>query len=129
MSKAAAIAATGVGGGGAALGGYLIFTNGGSGSGKAEEKEQKQPEATPKTNQLLEEFKNSTVISTDCVKDFSGLKDLKGEGATDISSTSKITKDFFNGATGPSKGCLKMKWDKKTYTAPENGWNGTLKLT
>lgn len=124
MSKVIALSASAMCSAGVVAGGYYLVKNG-SGAG-TEAKDNSSPNLFTSP---LDEFKNSTVNDTDCIKDFAGLADLKEEGGQEISDSHQITKDFFNDQTGTAKGCLKMKWDKKVYSTPTDGWNGSLKLT
>lgn len=133
MSKAAAIAATGVGGGGAAFGGYLIFTNGGGGSGEKGEAET----ADKTTTQTPEE--TSTLIFKDLAafqkgsKDDVCVKEVLGTNTLDLTATSTEGSDsailkndqFFGTAASENvKGCLAINYEKAKEG--ENKLTGTF---
>lgn len=129
MSKALAIGATGVGGGGAAIGGYYMVKEGVFSSGSKEEEKDKPAETEEVTvtqsSTLLTEWKNSSPSTAVCVKTFSGLKDLKAEGEdikTINGSENKIDKNFFNATedNASSQGCLAFGWTKQTVADGSN---------
>lgn len=129
MSKAGALAATGIGGGGAAVGGYYVFGRGG-GNGEATtstDKPTEQPaklsnELTPKT---LEEFKQNKDI--DCIKNYFGELDYENSAAKSISSTDKVETNHFNDGDG-EKSCLVVNWEKTDNSSQDNGkWKGNFR--
>lgn len=127
MSKAAALAATGVGGGGAAVGGYLIFRNDGSGgTEKATEQTQNTPQTDllenitqPKeaTTQLtLNTFKTSDTKNIDCHKDL--FTSTAIDFSTPITPPSTLPADSDNKYFGENiadgaQGCLVINYEKK----------------
>lgn len=127
MSKAAAIAATGVGGGGAAVGGYLIFRNGGSGEATAEpnKTEAQEEKISNELSTTLEQFK--TAKGGSCGKYVFGDALTLSSGGTAIDTgDNKIQDNHFTDSDN-SKSCLVINWEKTSSSETNGKWKGDFR--
>lgn len=126
MSKAGALAATGIGGGGAAIGGYYAFGRGG-GSGEAttsaEQTQEKQD--TPLLElDTLAKFK-SDGSKDKCMQEIFGTTTIDFTATTGETTTLPTETDFFKTpTTGTTKGCLTINYYKKKVEGEQDKTTG-----
>lgn len=127
MSKAGALAATGIGGGGAAIGGYYAFGQGG-GSGEAttsaEQTQEKVAEAPLLELDTLAKFK-SDGSKDKCMQEIFGTTTIDFTATTGETTTLPTEADFFKTpTTGTTKGCLTINYYKKKVEGEQDKTTG-----
>lgn len=124
MSKIVPLLFAGTGAAAVSVGGAYLIKNGGSGPSDQGRRNNAATVGNSQEKQVftfefddINAFKNASVANVECVKDFTGLDNLQGGSATEISQSNKVEGSFIvtsDGAT-TAKGCLIVNWDKKEY--------------